>query len=332
MSLRVLMVTNMWPRPDRPALGAFVRSQCRSLEALGVAVEVHVIEGDRGAAAYALDVPAVRRAVDAFRPDLVHAHYGLSGWTARWQPRPLVVSFCGDDLLGTPTADGGLTFRSRIAMQMSRSAARHAHAIICKSGNLVAALDRPVDRARAVIIPNGVDLGRFFPGDRAEARRRLGLDPAARYVFFPHLREQAVQKGFALAEEVMARVHATLPGAILLQVSGVPHDTMPDYYRSADCLLLTSRSEGSPNVVKEALASGLPVVGVDAGDVAHWLSRVPGCRLTEREPAALAAAVVDVLHGSGRIDPAPVLADLDERAAARRILSIYESVAVGAAA
>ncbi|HEX6645514.1 MAG TPA: glycosyltransferase family 4 protein [Gemmatimonadales bacterium] len=322
--MRVLTVTNMWPRRDRPAFGAFVRSQVQSLEALGLDMALHVIEGDRGASSYALDIPLVRRAVRRFRPDLVHAHYGLSGWTAAWQPVPLVVSFCGDDLLGTPSGRGGRTLKSRVAIGMSRYAARRARAIICKSRNLADALPRASDRERAEVIPNGVNVELFAPGERSAARRRLGLDPAEPLVLFPHAREQQVQKGFDLADAAMRRVASARPGARLLHVQGVPHSRMPDYYRAADCLLLTSRSEGSANVVKEAIACGCPVVGVDAGDAREWLLRVPGCRLVERSPEAIGEAVVAVLAAPGRVDPSPVLADLDERAVARRIRSVYE--------
>lgn len=329
--MRVLTVTNMWPRRDRPAFGAFVQSQVQSLEALGVDIALHVIAGDRGAMAYALDVPAVRQAVRRFRPDIVHAHYGLSGWTAQWQPRPLVVSFCGDDLLGTPAPGGGLTLKSQVAVRMSRAVAKRAAAIICKSRNLAAALERPADRARAHIIPNGVNIDRFSPGSRDAARQLLGLDPAERLVLFPHAPEQAEQKGFALAEALMQRVRSAEPAARLLRVTGVPHARMPDYYRAADCLLLTSKSEGSPNVVKEALACALPVVGVDAGDVQDWLLRVPGCRVVERRVEPLADAVLEVLRARTRVDASGVIAELDERAVARRIRAVYAQVAGDAA-
>ncbi len=327
----MLTVTNMWPRRDRPAFGAFVQSQVQSLEALGLDMALHVIAGDRGAIAYGLDVRAVRRAVRRFRPDVVHAHYGLSGWTAQWQPRPLVVSFCGDDLLGTPAPGGGRTLKSQVAVRMSQAAARKAAAIICKSPNLAAALERPADRARAHVIPNGVNIQRFSPGNRDAARRLLGLDPAERLVLFPHAPEQAEQKGFALAESLMQRVRTAEPGARLLHVTGVPHARMPDYYRAADCLLLTSKSEGSPNVVKEALACALPVVGIDAGDVPDWLRRVPGCRVVERRAEPLAEAVLEVLRAGTRVDASAVIAELDERAVARRIRAVYEQVAGGAA-
>ena len=325
--MRVLVVTNMWPREDRPAYGSFVRAQVDALRALGLDMQVHVIAGDRGAGAYAGDIPVLRREVRRRRPDLVHAHYGLSGWMAAWQPAPLVVSFCGDDLLGTPAPGGGLTPRSRLAVGMSRWAATRSAAIICKSAGLAAALPRERDRRRAHVIPNGVDPARFHPGDRAASRDRLGLDHGEELVLFPHDPRQALQKRFALAEAAMAELRLRRPGARLLQVSGVPPGRMPDYYRAADCLLLTSRSEGSPNVVKEALACGLPVVSVDVGDVRRWVERASGGLIAADEPRELAGALDVVLSSGDPVDPAPLLAELDQAVVAARVAEVYASVA-----
>src|SRR5438128_384701 len=100
--MKVLVVTNMWPSAERPHWGAFVRSQVDSLSSLGVENSVYEIQGFRSTAAY---LRAMRelpgRARDA-GADLVHAHYGLSGAAALGVGVPLVVSFCGDDLLGRP--------------------------------------------------------------------------------------------------------------------------------------------------------------------------------------------------------------------------------------
>ena len=323
---RVLVVTNMWPSPTRPAFGSFVAAQVASLRDAGVEVAIHVIRGDAHLAAYLTDVPVIARKVREFDADLVHAHYGLAGWSASWQRRPLVVSFCGDDLLGTPGMTGRLTWKSRVAIRMSHRAARRADAIICKSENLRQALPADEDRRRAVVVPNGVDLTQFHPGDRLAARARLGLQPDAALVLFPHAPDQRAQKRFDLAEAAVALAALQLAGVQLLPVSGIAHEVMPDWYRAADCLLLTSRAEGSPNTVKEALASGLPVVSVDVGDVRHWLHRVSGCEIAEPRADALAAAMVRVLRGDRQVDPTPVLLELDHALAASRVVEVYRSL------
>lgn len=323
---RVLVVTNMWPSAERPAFGSFVAAQVDSIRALGVEAEVMLVPGFRGVGAYFSHAPAVARRAARWRADVIHAHYGLTGWTASWCGLPLITSFCGDDLLGAATPAGGLTLRSRVAVRLSRWAARRSTAIICKSENLRRALPRAADRARAHVLPNGVDLARFHPGPRGAARARLALPADAPLVLFPHSPLQFHQKRFGLARAAIAQLRHEMPTVRLLEVSGVPPGAMPDWYRAADCLLLTSRTEGSPNTVKEALACGLPVVGVDAGDVAHWVSHPGAGEIVAADPAAIAAGLRRVLTRGARFDPAPIEADLDQRAVARRLIEIYQHV------
>lgn len=320
------MVTNMWPRTGRESYGAFVVAQVDALRREGVEIDVLVVEGDRNPAAYLAAIPEVGHRARSFGADLVHAHFGLSGWVASWQPYPLVVSFCGTDLLGARGPSGSLTLKSRAMTLMSRRAAARADAIICKSDNLRDALRDPRDRARARIIPNGVDLDRFSRGDQRAARLRLGLDPARPLVLFPYDGEKSPHKRFPLASAAVELVRKEWPDVELLQVREVPHERMPDYYRAADCMVLTSRSEGSPNTVKEALACGLAVVSVDVGDVRRWLEPVPGCSVVSPEPAALAGAIGASLAHRGRVDASVVLPRIADAAIARELLGVYRSL------
>jgi glycosyltransferase involved in cell wall biosynthesis len=261
---------------------------------------------------------------------VVHAHYGLTGFVALFQPLPLIVSFCGDDLLGTPNGHGGLTFGSRLPRTLSRHAARRANAIVCKSDELRAALPRPADRARAHVVPNGVDTTRFAPGDRALARQRLGIPASERLVLFPHT-PSVPRKRFDLAQAAMARIAARGSSARLWFISRVPHSEMPDYYRAADCLLLTSDQEGSPNVVKEALCCDLPVVSVDVGDVREWIAPGSGSVLVGRDPEAIAAGLERVLSNGRRVDGTRIRRELSAETVARRLMKIYREALEGRA-
>lgn len=106
-ALRVLVVTNMYPSDDRPSYGSFVREQVESLRALGVRAAVLFIDGRTSRTHYLTGIGRVRRAArGAF--DVVHAHYGLTGFLAVLQRRlPVVVTLHGDDLLGTPVPRPG---------------------------------------------------------------------------------------------------------------------------------------------------------------------------------------------------------------------------------
>ena len=334
--MRVLVATNMYPSDRDPAYGVFVDAQVQALGAEGIDVAVEFIDGRTSSVAYLSGIARLRRRARRVSPpfDLVHAHYGLTGFVAAFQPLPLVVTFHGDDLLGTPSAagwgsEGGITLKSRIARGLSGVAARRAKGIICVSEQLRQALPRSGDRQRARVIPGGIDTARFCPGDRLAARRRLGLPPAEQIVLFPSTPGER-RKRLDLAEAAVSAVNADDGGVELRVVSGVRYEQMPDYYRAADCLLLTSDWEGSPTVVKEALCCDLPVVAVDAGDAWRWLRLAPGCQPVERQVAAIAAGLRAVLSASSppprRVDGAAVRAAVDWRRIARDVIAVYRDV------
>ena len=190
------------------------------------------------------------------------------------------------------------------------------------SDEMRGALPRGLDPSRVHVIAMGADADQFTPGDRSAARARLGLDPRERLVLFPNTPGE-VRKRLDLAEAAVARVAADGVAARLWVVTRVPHDRMPDHFRAADCLLLTSDWEGAPMVVKEAICCGIPVVSVDAGDARHWVDLTPGCRLVERDPAAIAAGLREVLQGPGRVDGDAVRGEGSAYSVAQRLIAVY---------
>ena len=321
--MRVLAVTNMYPTRGDPVYGSFVARQMASVKAAGAHVDVLFVDGRRGMWRYPAAIWRVARALRRGRIDVVHAHYGLTGFFASFHQRPLVVSYCGDDLLGTPNGRGGTTFKSRVTQYLSQLAASRADGIICKSEALRQELRADPDRNRAHVIGNGVPTDLFHPGSRSDARSQLGLPLDERLVLFPHSRSQAAVKRFALAEQAIARLREMGLTARLWIVNGVPPDDMPAYYRAADCLLVTSAHEGGPNVVKEALCCDLPVVSTDVGDVRMWTERTGGCRIVSDSATNIATALKELLTGRSAVNGAAVRALLSMDAVASRILEVY---------
>jgi len=316
----------MYPSPTDPVYGSFVARQMASVAAAGVEVEILFVDGRRSYWAYVRSVLDVAIAGRSRPFDVVHAHYGLTGFFAGFHRHPLVISYCGDDLLGTPDGAGGVRFASRVARRLSRLAALRADAIICKSESLRAALPREFDRRRAHVIANGIDVGLFRPGNRAAARRRLGVSDHEVLVLFPHSGRARGQKRFELAEAAMAELVRRGIAARLWVINGVQPDAMPQYYHACDCLLLTSVHEGSPNVVKEALACDRPVVSTDVGDVRLWLELVGGCRLVAPVPARVADGLQEILGGLRAVDGSSVRRLLSQDRVAGAILQVYEDV------
>jgi glycosyltransferase involved in cell wall biosynthesis len=136
-----------------------------------------------------------------------------------------------------------------------------------------------------------------------------------------------VRKGLDLAEAAMGQAES-VAGTIRFEVmrGGIPPERVPLLMNAADCLLVTSRSEGSPVVVKEALACNLPIVSVDVGDVAERLRGVWPSFIVERDPKQIARALIEVLSAKKRSNGRERVAELSETRIAERIRSIYSSI------
>jgi glycosyltransferase involved in cell wall biosynthesis len=331
--VRALVVTNMYPTPTAPSTGTFVAAQVESLRAAGVEIEMlHLTRRDNGRYVYRNLAQRMRDTVGESDPDVLHVMYGgvISEVATRAvRDRPAIVSFCGSDLLGGDAAGIVQHVATRYSMFASRRAAHRAAGIIVKARNLWDALPDGVDRTRVWIVPNGVDFAHFHPRATSDCRRLLGWTDDKRHVLFP-ANPQRPEKRFTLAEAAITSLNSTGFGRIQLHaLTGIPHDQVPVWINAADAVILTSTHEGSPNVVKEALACNVPVVSTDVGDVRERLTGIEGCFVAEPTPADLAAKLALVFERRERVDARDRIADLALDAVARRIIDIYRWVLVG---
>ena len=174
----------------------------------------------------------------------------------------------------------------------------------------------------AHVIPNGVDLNLFRPMDQAQARQELGLDSRKRFVLFPY-NPKEVRKRFDLVQRVVALAREQIDGLELLMACGLPQEQMPLYMNAADVLVMASMSEGSPNAVKEAMATNLPVITVDVGDTAELIGTTAGCHLVPRDPAAMAEAIVEVCRRGARTNGRERIRKLSMEVVAKQIVQVY---------
>lgn len=291
----------------------FYLKQVEALERAGVDCTTLAVPGDhaeddaRSPADYLRLLARFRRR-DLSSYDLVHANYGLTAPIALGQRRlPVVVSLWGSDLYGRYGWIG-------------RYCARHCDAVVVMSEPMARDLD--VD---SEVVPHGVDFETFAPMPRAEARAELGWDPDAHHVLFPYGTDRHV-KNFPRARRVVDAAAERVDAPVELQtITGVPHDRMVYYHNAADLLLLTSRREGSPNTVKEALACNVPVVATDVGDVADRLAGVSPSFVC-RDDDCLVDGVVSVLEGGGRSNGREAASDLRLATMRDRYLEVYRDV------
>ncbi len=327
---RVLVVTNAYPDENRPYWGPFVRATVEGLRAEGLEVDVQAVRGYEGKQEYVRGVGRMLRLNASPRYDVVHASYGTMGVIALLQLRmPVVIAYTGSDLLGKPRPSGEIPPLAALEAHAYRQAARLAAATITKSENMARVLP-PAARRRNYVIPSPTDLDRFGQISRAEARERLGWPSDEPTVIFAAHPKRAV-KNFPLAEAAVERVRERRPEVRLRPCIAVPPEEMPTWMAAADVLLLTSRTEGSPNVVREAMAAELPVVSTPVGDVAERLAGLPGCTVGGHDPDSLAAGVEAAL-AHGRVPEARVAVEpFSPRSVSRRIIAVYETVVAGRA-
>lgn len=310
--MRVLIVSNMYPTRERPEFGVFVRDQLEALGRIdGVEPELYVFEGG-GARAYRRAVKPLKQHLRQNHYDVVHAHYGLTGWVARKAgAKPLVVTMHGTDL------------RDRRAGRFSRSTAKKADQVIAVSDDLAAELDRVRTRREPAVLPTGVDLDRFKQSSRSDARRALGLDPEGSYALLPADPARPVKR-HDLAQAVVEQVE----DLELLTLGGIAPEEVPTWINAADVTLVPSDHEGFGLAVLESLACNTPVVATPVGAAPQLLAGVEGCHCLEWDLTAWTRAVDAVLEDPDpRVAGRRVAQQWSSDAMAARLVALYEQVA-----
>ncbi len=288
-------------------MAPFIKEQAEALKKQGVDVACFTIQG-KGIKGYLGQLKPLKQKIKAFQPDVIHAHYGMSGLLANLQRRVSVVTTYHGSDINEPKAR---TF-SKLAIWLS------AHNVFVSQRLIEIAQPKK----KYSLLPCGVNVEELQFIEKADARVKMGLQADKKYVLFAGSFDNNV-KNALLAKDAIA----LLPDVELLELRGYSRQEVTILLYAVDAFLMTSFTEGSPQVIKEAMACGCPIVSVDVGDVASVIHRTAGCYLAERHSQELAEKLKQAMqhsrtNGKNRI----IELGLENETIARQLIQIYDNV------
>jgi len=324
--LRVLFVI---PGDGQGSSMIFARRQARNLASVGIEADLFYLRSRTSPRQLLAEFRRFRSELARLRPAVIHAHYGTV--TALFAAAasgvlPLVITYRGSDLNPPPPSYGWRAqMRAACGVVFSQLAALRAQRIICVSHSLAKRLWWRRKTAR--ILPTGVDAGIFWPQPRALARKQLGWNDLETVTLFNAGHNDPVKR-LPLAIEAVEQARRTVPSLRMEILNGsVDPDLVAVFMNAADCLLLTSVSEGSPTVIQEALACDLPVVTVEVGDVVERLKGVEDARVAAADASVLAQALVHLVDPPRRSNGSEKVPEFCARRIARELQEIYHELA-----
>jgi Glycosyltransferase Family 4/Glycosyl transferases group 1 len=309
--MRILVLTNMYPRRDRPTFGIFVKEQVEDLRKIGCEIDLRVVRGDVSSANYFRAMALIRRLVRENSYDAIHAHYGITGAVALAQRvLPVVVTFHGSD------CNGDAPWQTAVSWVVSRRTSP-----IFVSEPLAKGLGLP----SAPVIPAAVDVDRFTPIPREAARERLGWSSSEPYVLLPGSRAEYRKRAdlFDAALDVARLEQPSIRGVSLENLS---REEVALTMNAVDAVLMTSNFEGSPVAVKEALACCTPVVSVPVADVPQLIGDLPGCGVAPRAADELAVELLKALSANRSMLLRERVMPFSRERMALQVMRVYESL------
>ena len=283
--------------------------QRNALEKAGLEIDIFPIKTG-GINGYLCSLISLHSLIKKSHYDIIHAHYSYSGYIAAMATRKHVVcSLMGSDflqhnILGKLLVKIFSRFLWRAVIVKSREMQEKVPGSIC--------------------IPNGVDFDNFQPDKQAGAVKQTGFESACKNIIFVAQQPESHVKNLELARKAIALINDEKIRFHI--VSNICFEDLPGYYNAADLLLLTSLSEGSPNVIKEAMACNCPIVATDVGDIREVIGNTEGCFLTDFDPRDVAEKIEKALDFGTRTSGRENIKHLDNKIIAERIIRVYKDV------
>ena len=287
----------------------FIYEQTKRLESIGIKIDIFLIIG-KGFLGYLKNIKRLKDTINSQNYDIVHAHNGPSGFLSIFQRLlPVVITFHGSDI-----NLGYLNILSSIAGIFSSWC-------IFVSPKLYSKILIKPDK-KFSIIPCGINLNLFYPFDKGIARNRLGLSGEEKLILFGAAYDNPI-KNFALAEEALNAVDIKYE---IIELKKRTREEVWLLLNACDVLLLTSKSEGSPQVIKEAMACNCPIVSTDVGTVREIIGETQNCFITDFNPASIAEKLKVILSSCYRSNGHKNILNYDNILVADKIEEVFNTV------
>lgn len=290
-------------------LSTFVYEQYSSLEKEGIHIITYKVI-NHGLIGYLRESIRLRNFIKKHKPDMIHAHYGLCCLCANLQRIvPVISTYHGGDI----HSGGWILKLSQLAIWLSTYNIFVSKRILEMSG--------VVDSKNTCVLPCGIDLDSIQEIPRGEAKRLIGRSYP--FVLFSGSFTNDI-KNPLLAMESIKKV----PEMEIVELKGYSRQEVNLLMNAADCLLMTSLREGSPQVIKEAMACGTPIVSVDVGDVKDVIGDTKGCFIAERNADDIADKLRMALAFKGKTNGRQRIIDLglSNEVVAKKLIGIYNEV------
>ncbi len=304
-------------------ISPIIKNQGESLKQNGMDLDYFTIKG-KGIKGYLKNIPILKKYLKYHHYDVIHAHYSFCGWVSKLTLTkiPVIVSLMGSDTYGNVDLYGKKKSNSYINILSSKILQLFVKKIIVKSKNLES---YTYLKNKVKIIPNGVDINKFKPIEKNICREKLNIDINYKLILFLG-NPSDPRKNFNLLKNAINNIKDV--NLKIIKPYPVDNKDIVYFMNAADVLVMTSYLEGSPNVIKEAMACNLPIVSTDVGDVKEVIGDTEGCYICSYDPQDVAEKIKMALdygkrtNGRERI----IKLGLDSDSIAKKIINVYEEV------
>ena len=302
------------------SIAPFIKSQGDSLVKKGIIVDYYPIKG-KGIRGYLSNRQPLKKKIKKNKYDIIHTHYSLAAALTllTFSKTPIVASYMGDDAYGSYNNKGKVEPSSYWLIILSFIIQPFLSYIICKSPNI----KKRVFVRKSTIIPNGVDTSIFMENE-TDNNQADHPNKIKKILFLGD--KNSTRKNYKLLEDAVKLIDDW--DCEIITPYPVAHSELPRFYNEADVLALPSIEEGSPNVIKEAMACNCPIVSTDVGDVKWLLGKLDGHYLSSFDAVDFSNKLKQVFMFGKRTCGRTRIYELglDSDHIADRIISIYNMV------